>query len=401
MVLSFFRSLFGNPRAPRSSSERAGRPFLEALEDRTVPVTLPSGFTSSVIASGLNAPTAMEIAPNGDLWVLQQGGMVKRFASGSTTADRVGNIATLGLDSRVERGLLGIAFDPNYANNKYVYLYYTAISPFPHNRVSRFTVNDSDPNDYYFLGTNTATADAGSTGKPTQTVILDLNKLSSYYLTHNGGAIHFGPDGKLYIATGDNAHRANSQSLDTLLGKILRINPDGTIPTDNPFYATATGINRAIWALGLRNPFTFAFQPGTGLMYINDVGLHSWEEVDQGSAGANYGWPDTEGNQGTPPSGPGTYEGPIYTYAHGSGTFEGHAITGGTFYDPASPQLSGYSGDYFFADFLAGWIHVLDTNTHQVSQFASHAGGVIDLKVADDGGLIYLDRFAGQVREVR
>jgi glucose/arabinose dehydrogenase len=81
--------------------------------------------------------------------------------------------------------------------------------------------------------------------------------------------MHFGPDGKLYIAVGENANGANAQSFSNLLGKMLRINPDGTIPTDNPFFSTATGNNRAIWALGLRNPFTFAFQPGTGRMFIN------------------------------------------------------------------------------------------------------------------------------------
>ena len=124
--------------------------------------------------------------------------------------------------------------------------------------------------------------------------ILDLNNLSSA-TNHNGGAIHFGPDGKLYIAVGENANGANSQSLNTLLGKMLRINPDGSIPTDNPYYYQTTGINRAIWAIGLRNPFTFAFQPGTGMMYIDDVGENTWEEIDQGVAGSNYGWPATEG----------------------------------------------------------------------------------------------------------
>src|SRR5205823_6118401 len=112
---------------------------------------------------------------------------------------------------------------------------------------------------------------------------------------HNGGATHFGPDGKLWIAVGENANGANSQTLTNLLGKMLRINSDGTIPTDNPFYNTATGQNRAIWALGLRNPYTFTFQPGTGRMHINDVGQNTWEEIDVGVAGANYGWPSTEG----------------------------------------------------------------------------------------------------------
>src|SRR5262249_42088731 len=153
--------------------------------------------------------------------------------------------------------------------------------------------------------------DAGSSGTPDRTDILDLDPLGA--TNHNGGAIHFGPDGKLYIGVGDNADGSNSQSLHNLLGKILRINADGTIPTDNPFFNATTGEGQAIWALGLRNPFTFAFQSGTGKMFINDVGQGSFEEIDRGIAGSNYGWPDTEGNTGTPPSGPGTYRGPFYT----------------------------------------------------------------------------------------
>ena len=149
---------------------------------------------------------------------------------------------SLTVDSSGERGLLGIAFDPNFATNHYLYVYYTVPTSPIHNRVSRFTA-------------------AGDTAAPgSEAVILELNNLSAA-TNHNGGGIHFGPDGKLYIGVGENANGANSQTLSNLLGKMLRINADGTIPTDNPFYNTATGNNRAIWALGLRNPFTFAFQP--------------------------------------------------------------------------------------------------------------------------------------------
>src|SRR5690606_29293667 len=101
---------------------------------------------------------------------------------------------------------------------------------------------------------------------------------------HNGGAMHFGPDGKLYVAIGDNKGGPTgiyAQDLTNLHGKILRINPDGSIPTDNPFYGTLAGNNRAIYAYGFRNPFTFAFQPGTGRLYANDVGETGWEEVNE------------------------------------------------------------------------------------------------------------------------
>src|SRR5262249_46671805 len=143
-----------------------------------------------------------------------------------------------------------------------------------HNRVSRFTANGD-------------VAVAGS-----ETILLELDNLGA--TNHNGGAIHFGLDGKLYVAVGENANSSNSQTLATPLGKVPRINADGSIPTNNPFYGQTSGNSRAIWALGLRNPFTFVFN-SNGRLFINDVGQNTWEEVDEGAAGANYGWPTTEG----------------------------------------------------------------------------------------------------------
>lgn len=386
----------------RTTRRPSARLRLHRLEDRVNPATLPVGFEEVAIATGLSGATAMEVAPNGDVWVLQQGGAVKRFRTGSTTADVVATLGGLGLDSQGERGLLGIAFDPDYAANKQVFLYYTATAPTVHNRISRFTVVDTDPTDYYLAGTSTAPADAGSSGTPTQTIVFELDPLSGA-TSHNGGAIHFGPDGRLYAAVGDNSLGANSQTLGNLHGKMLRINKDGTIPTDNPFYNTAAGDDRAIWALGLRNPFTFAFQPGTGRMFINDVGQDHWEEINDGIAGANYGWPGTEGNAGTPPAGPGTYRAPLYVYAHGSNPFQGFAITGGAFYNPAVVNFPArYVGGYFFADFARDWINVYDPATGAVEGFALNgAGAPVDLRVTADGSLLYLGRDAGRVFRVR
>ena len=211
--------------------------------------TLPPGFSETQI-SGLASPTAMEFAPDGRLFVCLQGGNLRVIKNGALLATP---FVSLSVDSNGERGLLGIAFDPNFAANSFVYVYYTVPSTPRHNRVSRFTAN----------------ADVAQPGS--EFVLLDLDNLSTA-TNHNGGAIHFGSDGKLYIAVGDNANGSNSQTLNNLLGKMLRINSDGSIPSDNPFFNTATGKNRAIWALGLRNPFTFAFQPGTTRMFINDVG---------------------------------------------------------------------------------------------------------------------------------
>ena len=144
--------------------------------------------------------------------------------------------------------------------------------------------------------------------------IVDLDNLSA--TNHNGGAIHFGPDGKLYIAVGENAVPSNAQSLSNRHGKILRINSDGTIPGDNPLTfpgiaGSPTGVNRAIWAVGLRNPFTFAFQPGTGRMFVNDVGAGTWEEINDGIVASNYGWPNCEGNCAPPNA---NFRDPLFQY---------------------------------------------------------------------------------------
>ena len=245
--------------------------------------------------------------------------------------------------------------------------------PTVHNRISRFTAN-------------------GDVAQPgSEVVILELDHLSSA-TNHNGGALAFGPLGKLFAAVGENANSANSQTLSNLFGKMLRINSDGTIPTDNPFFNTATGRpeNRAIWALGLRNPFTFAFNPNGPEMFINDVGQNTWEEINDGQAAVNYGWPDTEGPTNDP-----RFVSPRYAYTHSGGP--GCAITGGAFYSPLNARFPGdYAGDYFFADFCGGWIRRLDPNAgNTVTNFASGIGSPVDLKVSDDGYLYYLARGSG------
>jgi glucose/arabinose dehydrogenase len=309
----------------------------------------------------------MQFAPDGRLFVCEQGGRLRVIKNGALLATP---FVTLPVSAVGERGLLGVAFDPDFATNQFVYVYYTATTPTVHNRISRFTANGD-------------VAVAGS-----EVVILELDNLSSA-TNHNGGALAFGPDGKLYAAVGENANGANAQSLGNVLGKMLRLNRDGTIPTDNPFFATAAGTNRAIWALGLRNPFTFAFNRSGSRMFINDVGQNTWEEINDGREGANYGWPTTEGATTDP-----RFDSPRYAYQHAGGVC---AITGGAFYTPLTNQFpSEYVNDYFFADFCAGWIRKLDpANGNSVVTFATGITSPVDLKVADDGRLYYLARGSG------
>jgi hypothetical protein len=207
----------------------------------------------------------------------------------------------------------------------------------------------------------------------------------------------FEADDRLYVAVGENANGSNSQTLANLLGKVLRLNADGTIPTDNPFYASAAGQNRAIWSLGLRNPFTFAFHRVSGRMFINDVGQSAWEEINDGIAGSNYGWPTTEGATSDP-----RFRSPLFAYGHGGGTSNGCAITGGVFYDaPTRPFPSPYHDDYFFADFCNGWIRSFDPVSGLASLFASGISSPVDLRVQPDGSLYYLARGAGAVYRVQ
>jgi glucose/arabinose dehydrogenase len=338
--------------------------------------TLPPGFIETQVASNLSGfPTAMAFAPDGRLFVCLQDGRVRVIKNGSLLSVP---FVSINVDFFGARGLLGIAFDPNFAANHYVYFYYTVPAPL-HNRVSRFTV-------------------AGDIAAPgSETIILELNNLNPAISDGNGGALHFGPDGKLYIGVGEDLNGANAQTLSNLLGKMLRINADGSIPVDNPFYNTATGVNRAIWALGLRNPFTFAFQPGSSRMFINDVGGHVYEEIDDGIAGSNYGWPTTEGPTSNP-----AFRGPIYYYGHGTTSTTGCAVIGATFYNPSVLQFPlSYIGKYFFADFCNGWIRILDPTTHTASGFATGISNPVDLQVGPDGALYYLAHgFPGQVFRV-
>ena len=297
----------------------------------------------------------------------EQGGRLRVIKDGSLLATP---FLSLTVNAEGERGLLGVAFDPNFITNRYVYVYYTATAPVLHNRISRFTANGD-------------VAAAGS-----ELVLFDLVPLSSA-TNHNGGSLAFGHDGKLYAAVGENANGANAQSMSTVLGKILRLNTDGSIPGDNPFYSSTSGNNRAIWALGLRNPFTFAFNPQGTDMFINDVGELTVEEINDGRAGANYGWPNTEG-----PTTDTRYVSPRSSYTHTGGAC---AITGGAFYSPLTAQFPGdYVNDYFFADFCAGWIRKLDPAAgNAVVGFATGITAPVDLKVSDDGSLYYLARGSG------
>ena len=195
---------------------------------------------------------------------------------------------------------------------------------------------------------------------------------------------------------------SNAQSLNNKLGKILRMNtnPADIVPSDNPLLTQTTGTNQLIWAFGLRNPFTFAFQPGTGRIFINDVGGGSFEEINDGQAARNFGWPTTEG-----PFNPASFPGfinPLYAYVHNGGTPAGCAVAGGAFYNPSTPIFpASYVGKYFFADLCSGWIYYINPASPAIAtHFALSISAPVDLKVGPEGALYYLARGAGMVGKI-
>jgi len=338
--------------------------------------TLPSGFSQVLVASGISNPTVMAFSPDGRIFVAQQSGELRIIKNGALLAQP---FVSLSVNSSGERGLLGIAFDPAFTTNNYIYLYYT-VSSATHNRISRFTANG----DVVVPGS--------------ELVILDLDPLSSA-TNHNGGTMQFGPDGKLYVGIGENANGNNSQNLDTYHGKVIRINSNGTVPAGNPF---TSGSNQRlrVWSYGLRNPYTLTFQPGTGRLFVNDVGAAMWEEINEATTGGlNFGWPTAEGNSTNP-----AFTNPIYTYMHGSSSGQGCAITGGTFFNPVSSNYpSTYTGKYFYIDYCGNWIDMLTLSgsTATRTNFASNiAGFPVSLVTGNDGNLYFLSRSNNSVYKI-
>lgn len=354
--------------------DAAGRrtPWASAVVRLASGRAVPAGFTRNESwVSGLASATAFALAPDGRLFVAEQGGNLRVVKNGVLLGLP---FVSLNVDADGERGLIGVAVHPDFAANRFVYLYYTRINGAArNNRIVRY------------VATGDVATDPG-------TLILELPDLTSA-TNHNGGALHFGADGKLYVGVGDNGNGALAQNRSHPFGKILRLNGDGTIPGDNPF-------GNAVWAYGLRNPYTFAFQPASGRMHINDVGEQRWEEIDLGAAGANYGWPGSEGFDN---AGAGVTA-PLFAYGHAAGTgsgtggfFSGRAIAGGAFY-PASGAGPGvfpapWRGNYFFADYASRFVGVLDIgNDNAAYAFGSVSGSPVDMRVGGDGALYVLTR---------
>ena len=346
--------------------------------------TVPAGFTDQAVAN-VSAPTAVEWLPGDQIVVLEKAGRIRVGSPGGgfTTA------IDLNVCTNSERGLLGLTYDPAFPTNRLVYVYYTRPAGATCvNRVSRFRLDPAgiDPS--------------------TELVLLD--NIASAGGNHNGGDLEIGSDGHIYVAVGDSGRdpRGDSgsagsndaaQDLSLLNGKILRITLNGFPAPGNPISgagsarcafrgngpSTPTTPCQELFAWGLRNPYRFAFDrnDGSDRFFINDVGQHTFEEVDVGRRGANYGWPSREGPcpQGqTPPCAgppPGVTD-PITAY----GRTLGRSITGGAFV-PNGLWPAAYDGGYLFGDYVSGdiWLRRANGTVDYASPFATGANGLTDM----------------------
>lgn len=339
--------------------------IIMGLETIAQPTVLPQGFARQTVAAGITQPTTMAQAPDGRWFVAQQNGVLKVVKSTGMNAQPFVTVST-NLDG--ERGLLGVAVDPNFVTNQYVYICYTVASG-SYNIIQRYTAS-------------------GDTALPgSDTIIFQLDTLIANY--HGGGHLDFGPDGKLYVSAGDNGRSAKAQDKDSYLGKILRINADGTTPTDNPF--PGPNKRRNVWAFGLRNPFTFAFRRDTTRMFVDDVGEITWEEINDATVGGrNFGWPAHEGFSNDT-----NYINPFYNYEHGTADSLGCAITGGTFLVSDSCNYpTVYKNRYYYIDYCGNWINSISlTGTPSYSHFATLIPFYsVGITVGRDGNLYFLSR---------
>ena len=349
-----------------------------AVSVEVVSDPVPGQFIDEVVLSGgLTFPTSFEFLPDGRMLVTEFQGRILIAQAGANVVDptpviTIPNFFNEDVTVGGERGLVNVVADPDFEENGYIYAFYTAAVP-QRDRVARFTM-------------------VGNTAAPASEFIVWQGQATSSSTDHHGGGLAFGPDGKLYISTGDNGDPPSSQPLTSDHGKIIRLNKDGSVPSDNPFVDGSGPNIDGIWARGLRNPYRFSFDPVTARMYIGDVGQNTFEEVNVGVAGANYGWPVCEGTCGTA-----GMRNPIYQYSHNG---RDSAITGGFVYRGTQFPAS-FVGAYFYGDFALNVIRYLTLdaagNVTGGGNFLPPDGapdGPFDpvmLKQGPDGSLFYVD----------
>jgi aldose sugar dehydrogenase len=309
-------------------------------------------ITVEVVADNLTAPWSIDFAENGDIFFTERPGRVRLITDGQLTEDVLLELP----DAPSEGGTLGIALDPEFTDNNYVYLYYTASRD--QNRISRYTYEDRRLTE--------------------ETILIDSIPADPI---HNGGRLAFGPDNKLYAGTGDAGDTALPQDRDSLAGKILRINPDGSIPEDNPFE------DSYVFSLGHRNVQGLDWNED-GELYATEHGPNARDEVNKIEAGANYGWPELVGTEEfNPEERPGiaNYRNPAID--SGSNTW---APSGATFYT-GDTLPEDWHGKFIFAGLRSQALWRYDTETGNLDNvFNGEYGRLRDVQQAPDGTLYIL-----------
>jgi glucose/arabinose dehydrogenase len=353
-----------------------------------------AGFTDDPVVTGLSSPTAIAFLPDGRMLVTEKGGALKIVDGGVAST-----LVSIPVCSGSEMGLLGIAIDPDFASNGFIYLYRTKPAP---------AGCGSSTNRFNQVVRVTMVGGAVDIASLTEL----LTGIRTDFGNHDGGVLRIGPDQKLYVGVGDTGRGDNqggpgsstnpyAQDLGALEGKILRLDLDGSIPADNPFVGTA-GARGEIFAYGLRNPFRMGFDPLTGRLWVGDVGDLTVEEITIVGAGENHSWPYCEATLPAGCAQPGDVA-PIFTYPHSGGSSLGTSITGGAF---AGASFGGLGNDYFFGDYTGNRIYHLEPNagrtgvTGGATTFVNSAGGPVDIVFGPDGALYYVAINVGQVRRV-
>ena len=385
-----------------------------------------AGFTSEVVTTlSPYQPVGLTWAADGRMFIWQEKGIVRIYKNGTLLPTPFLDISNR-VNTVNDRGLLGLALDPNFATNGYVYLLYTYEPNGNPNdtapktaRLTRVTANPTNPD---VALANSETVILGSIGTaPCSQYPAGSDCIGQDSVEHTADTLRFGPDGKLYVSLGDGASSnlvdplaLRAQDLNVYNGKLLRINSDGTAPADNPFYdGSPTSIRSRVYAYGLRNPYRFGIHPTTGEVMIGDVGWLTYEEINRGR-GANFGWPCYEGNfpQADYQKGFATCRNlsasavtmPLYVYSHTDTQAFGGAAIGGAYYTATQyPTL--YRGNFFFGEYVGQYINriAFDTNNNLLSvvRFASNVGGIVALELGPDGALYYIELVSGQVRRLR
>lgn len=351
----------------------------------------PSGFREEVVLKGLEFPVSMVFTPDGRLLYTERfTGRIRVIEDATSDKPRLlpSPLFQIGpVSGYFERGLLGITIDPEFEKNGFIYFFYShrgsdpIKDPYRH-RLMRITAKGNIGTDPVPILDNLPIGSQSESGNG----------------NHNGGNIAFGPDGKLYLTMGDLATPSNSQDLDSFAGKVLRLNPDGSAPTDNPFYDTGSpgSPGSYIFALGLRNSFDFAFHPITGRLFATENGPSSNDELNILEPGKNYGWDNDQKSGKRDKKG---YIDPILAYK------KVIAPTGITFYTgDAYPDK--YRNNLFFVDWNMGLIHRIALKGKSEDQlgliddnFYQHKDGLVDIVTGPDG-LLYIASPGGIYRLV-